>query len=294
MKAINNRCRTITALALCMMLIIGIMPLNVSARSASRYKVLVDVSSETDRDTSSKTIDVSAGDKVTVAVSVEGGHFVAADITLKYDTSAFRLTQKIPSGWYTDDYAGMDKDGEKATGVLRFLKVKSDNGEWANGTVLGTFEFEALKTKTSKNNVEFSVNSRDAYIVKDWADGTSSDGAEPIKTSHLKNAAVNLYVAGNSTDTNANGSTDTNANGSSTNTDANSSSADTNTDGSVDGADNSDSSVTQPDNAQDSTEIVSDSRVEKDTSILIIAIGVIIALGAAAIIFLLIRRRRSD
>lgn len=198
----NSRIAGALAILLSAVMIISMMPAMAFAvvTTPADYKVTVGVTTETDRDKTNSEVDVFAGDQVTVTVTVSEDTFVAADVTLTYDTANFALAEEVPTGWETDDYPDMKDDGKTPTGKMRFYNAKSQGGEWEDGKVLGTFTFTALPGNDAAMNVPFKVKAEEGesypntYVAKAWSAGWSSDAAIPVDQANLTNGHANIRL----------------------------------------------------------------------------------------------------
>ena len=200
--------RKMFAMLLAFAMVAVFMPVAFAAVSSpADYKVTVGVSTTTDRDTTNEMVDVFAGDQVTVTVTVTEDTFVAADITLTYDTANFELAEEAPTGWSgadpseDADYPGMSEDGLTPTGVLRYYAANpTQGGSWEDGKILGTFTFTALPGENAVMNVPFKIRAEgeeeypNAYVAKEWSAGWSSDAATPVDSNNLTNGHANIRL----------------------------------------------------------------------------------------------------
>lgn len=204
--------KRILAVLLSTAMLLSIMPMTALAAVATPadYKVTVEVSTTTDRDATNPMVDVFAGDKVTVKVVVseaeadfvDGDNFVAANVTLSYDTTNFKMVKSPALNW-DDDYENMVDEGETPTGKTQFYNAASSTGGYklTDGKyILGEFEFEALPGKAAVMKVPFKVKAEgteaypNTYVAKEWSAGWSSDAAVPVANDNLTNGYANIRL----------------------------------------------------------------------------------------------------
>ena len=190
--------------------------------SVYTVKVVTSLTEQDDRDeetaSSRKTRDMYAEDIVDVEVRVYGARFVAADVTLTYDTTKFQMVSAPASNW-EGDYDYMWEDEETPTGKTRFYNAKATtdgssyyvpNKTDAEGTyyVLGKFQFEAKKVDQEYIGVPFSVKTEEAvegkhmatgshaktYVAGAWSEGWASSAANAIDDASLYNDYANILM----------------------------------------------------------------------------------------------------
>ena len=162
-------------------MVIGLMPTMAFAEEPD-YTVVVEVSTETDRDTTNEMVDVFAGDTVTAVVKVKSAtksSFVAADVTLGYDKANFKMTSSPLQLWEGDLAMGgsfLPLYNPTVQGSSRFYNASPDNAYEMTAVegsgweyILGTFTFEALPGEDAAMNVPFTVNTKSAYVAELWS-----------------------------------------------------------------------------------------------------------------------------
>ena len=203
--------KRILAFLLCVVMLMGVMPITALADgepfTAADYEVAVQVSTETDRDTTNEMVDVFAGDTVTAVVKVKSAtksSFVAADVTLGYDKANFKMTSSPLQLWEGDLAMGgsfLPLYNPTVQGSSRFYNASPDNAYEMTAVegsgweyILGTFTFEALPGEDAAMNVPFTVNTKSAYVAELWSAGWSSDAAIPVADGNLENDAANIRL----------------------------------------------------------------------------------------------------
>lgn len=163
--------KKIISAALCLLFVFTMLSAAAYADIAD-YTVTVAATSEGE--------EITAGDVVTVKVTVSGAQFVAAQMTLSYDTEIFEYISSM-AGW-----------SDTEDGRLSFLNVNSAGAYWDDGKVLGTFKF-MVKDDAPAGESIFSLGANGGvYIVATWEDGLSSEPAKPLAKEQLVNAAVTI------------------------------------------------------------------------------------------------------
>ncbi len=107
---------------------------------------------------------VTAGEEVTVTVSVNGGEYVGAAGTLTYDTDKFELKTAPASGW------------DESTGKFTYYDVNQGGSTYPEDNTIGTFVFTA-KAQTEEVTGAFTLS--ETYVEETWEGGTSTEVATP-------------------------------------------------------------------------------------------------------------------
>lgn len=133
----------------------------VTAKNGTVYSIDAAVSTTTDRVAGTTDVEVYAGDTVTVDVSVTGGTYVGAAVTLTYAPEKFALTtDPLPTGW------------THVTGTLKYYNVNNE-GYFTAGNI-GSLSFTAL-AQNADANVNFSLAS--SYVATAWSYGWNTNPA---------------------------------------------------------------------------------------------------------------------
>ena len=145
------------------------------------YQVVVAAETGNDRVADNDDIDLFAGDYVSVQVKVKGARFVAADVTLNYDSDLFDVEESPSTMW------------DEGDNCFQFYNAKSGGGYYPDGYVLGTFLFKA-KAQTSNVTGSFNVTPGISYVSGAWSEGWNSGSANALGDGDITNASANIVL----------------------------------------------------------------------------------------------------
>lgn len=151
----------------------------------SDYQVVVEVTTNTDCDTTNDEVDVFAGDTVTVTVSILGARYAAADVTLTYDKDNFTVKSAPKSNWTKDLEAG----------TFRFYNAKKGGGYYEPGKMTNaTFTFTVKEGDAEVIKDMFTVSTSDTYVAPAWASGWDSDAAAKLDSEQITDDWANIRL----------------------------------------------------------------------------------------------------